>query len=130
MTGQDFPDDFCLCEKQTIKSEILNQERILFIYLPTDYNKDTTNPYPFIKVSIQSMISEFLQKNNEIDLIHEHGLESFDINVLEKHRTLIEKIVSLIRFSFDDNYIASISSKVRHFYDIYYLLQDLETLYT
>src|SRR6056297_465393 len=44
--SQDFPDDFCLCKKQTIKSEILNQERILFVYLPTDYYKDTTKTYP------------------------------------------------------------------------------------
>lgn len=49
--SQDFPDDFCLCEKQTIKSEILNQERILFVYLPTDYNEDTTITYPVHYIS-------------------------------------------------------------------------------
>ena len=33
-------------------------------------------------------------------------------------------MVSLVRFSFDDKPIESISSKIRHFYDLYYLLQD------
>jgi len=84
------------------------------------------NPYPYLKVSIQSMIGEFLQKNNETDLIHKYGLESFEVNVLDKKRTLLEKIVSLIRFSFDDNPVESIGSKIRHFYDIYYLLKDIE----
>ena len=41
-----------------------------------------------------------------------------------KEQTLIEKLVSLIRFSFDENPVESISGKIRHFYDLYYLLQD------
>ncbi|MFC2138956.1 nucleotidyl transferase AbiEii/AbiGii toxin family protein [Bacteroidota bacterium] len=85
------------------------------------------NPYPYVKVSIQSMVGEFLQKNNQNELIKKYGLEPFELYVLDKKRTLIEKIVSLIRFSFDENYIDSISSKIRHFYDIYYLLQDSES---
>lgn len=85
------------------------------------------NPYPYVKVSIQSMVGEFLQNNNQTELISKYGLEPFELYVLDKKRTLIEKIVSLIRFSFGDNYIDSIASKIRHFYDIYYLLQDSET---
>jgi len=44
--GQDFPDDFYNSEKKIIKSEILNSDRLLFIYLPTNYDKDTTKSYP------------------------------------------------------------------------------------
>jgi hypothetical protein len=84
------------------------------------------NHYPYVKVSIQSMVGEFLQNNNQTELIGKYGLEPFELYVLDKKRTLIEKIVSLIRFSFDDNYIDSIASKIRHFYDIFYLLQDSE----
>lgn len=49
--SQEFPDEFCSCEKQTINSETLNQERTLFIYLPTDYYKDTVRTYPVHYVS-------------------------------------------------------------------------------
>lgn len=43
-----------------------------------------------------------------------------------KKQTLIEKIVSLIRFSFDKDVNESIASKIRHFYDIHFLLLDKE----
>lgn len=35
-------------------------------------------------------------------------------------------MVSLIRFSYDTNPVVSIASKIRHFYDLYYLLTDSE----
>jgi predicted alpha/beta superfamily hydrolase len=43
---QDFPDDFYNSEKQIINSMILNEDRLLFIYLPTEYYDDTTKYYP------------------------------------------------------------------------------------
>ena len=49
--SQDFPDEFCTCEKQTIQSKILDQDRIIFIYLPTDYYQDTSQKYPVHYVS-------------------------------------------------------------------------------
>ena len=48
----------------------------------------------------------------------------FELNVLDKRRTLCEKVVSLIRFSFDDDTVAGVTSKIRHFYDLYYLMRD------
>jgi len=41
------------------------------------------NPYPYLKVSIQSMIGEFLQNNNQNDIIKKNDLEAFEINVLD-----------------------------------------------
>ncbi len=82
------------------------------------------NPFPYRKVSIQSMIGEYLQEQNQKTLIEKYGLEAYEVNVLDKEQTLIEKMVSLIRFSFDTNPIESISGKIRHFYDLYHLLQD------
>jgi hypothetical protein len=82
------------------------------------------NPFPYHKVCIQSMIGEYLQSQNQDELVKKYGLGSFDVNVLDKEQTLIEKLVSLIRFSFDESPIESISGKIRHFYDLYYLLQD------
>lgn len=82
------------------------------------------NPFPFNKVGIQSMIGEYLQSQDQDDLVKQYDLSGFSINVLDKEQTLIEKLVSLMRFSFHKNPIESISGKIRHFYDLYYLLQD------
>ncbi|MGQ1786317.1 MULTISPECIES: nucleotidyl transferase AbiEii/AbiGii toxin family protein [unclassified Saccharicrinis] len=82
------------------------------------------NPFPYNKVGIQSMIGEYLQSQNQDELVKKYDLAAFKVNVLDKEQTLIEKLVSLIRFSFDENPIESISGKIRHFYDLYYLLQD------
>lgn len=82
------------------------------------------NPFPYHKVGIQSMIGEYLQSQGQDELVKKYDLEAFEVNVLDKEQTLIEKLVSLIRFSFDENPNESISAKIRHFYDLYYLLQD------
>jgi len=39
---------------------------------------------------------------------------------------MIEKLVSLIRFSFSENPIVAIASKIRHFYDLYFLTNDAQ----
>ncbi|MEA3391851.1 MAG: nucleotidyl transferase AbiEii/AbiGii toxin family protein, partial [Candidatus Marinimicrobia bacterium] len=47
----------------------------------------------------------------------------FNVQVLEPRRTICEKIMSLVRFSYDENPIDALSKKVRHTYDLYQLLQ-------
>ena len=84
------------------------------------------NPFPYEKRSISSLISLSLTLNNQNDLIKKYELLPFSINVLDKKQTLIEKLVSLIRFSFDKDPIVSISGKIRHFYDLYFLYNDKE----
>lgn len=84
------------------------------------------NPFPYSRASIQSMIGGYLESHNQTELIKKYGLDAFEVNVLNKEQTLIEKLVSLIRFSFADNSVESISGKIRHFYDLYYLLNDEE----
>ncbi len=86
------------------------------------------NPFPYSKTSIQSMIGEYFQKLNQSDFIEKYNLDSFEVNVLSKEQTMIEKIVSLIRFSYYEKPIESISSKIRHFYDLYYLLKDEDVI--
>jgi len=53
-------------------------------------------------------------------MIEQYELKPFLINVLDKRRTIIEKLVSLIRFSFEDDIQKALASKIRHFYDLYY----------
>ena len=72
------------------------------------------------------MIGEFFQDSKQQEMIKRYGLASFSINILDKKQTLIEKLVSLIRFSFAKDPIATLSSKIRHFYDLYYLVNDPE----
>ncbi len=80
------------------------------------------NPYPFVQMEMDSIITQYLREIEQQDAILEYDLESFSINVLDSRQTLIEKLVSLIRFSHLG--VDGLSSKIRHFYDIYYLMQD------
>ena len=84
------------------------------------------NPYPYINKEISSFLTEYLVTIGRIDLIEQYNLKSFLINVLDKRRTIVEKLVSLFRFSFEANSVKSLSSKIRHFYDLYYLINDDE----
>jgi len=82
------------------------------------------NPFPYHYRSIQSMVYDFLKQTGNTKIIRQYDLQSFQINVLDKEQTLLEKLVSLFRFSFDSNPIESMKKKVRHFYDLYYLMND------
>lgn len=84
------------------------------------------NPFPYQQCSIKSFIYDFLKETNNSKYIEEYSLQPFTINVLKKDQTLLEKLISLIRFSFEENAVQSISTKIRHFYDLYYLMNDSE----
>ena len=84
------------------------------------------NPIPFQRLSIKSFVFDFLTQTGNERYIDENDLQPFEVNVLDKKQTLLEKLVSLIRFSFEVNPVESISKKIRHFYDIYFLLNDPE----
>jgi len=82
------------------------------------------NPNPYQRLRIGSLVKDFLEESNNFGYIEDYGLTPFNLNVLRKEQTLIEKVVSLIRCSFDENPIESISNKIRHFYDLYFLVND------
>ncbi|MBN2681926.1 MAG: nucleotidyl transferase AbiEii/AbiGii toxin family protein [Bacteroidales bacterium] len=82
------------------------------------------NPFPYEKKEINSLIGISLAMNNQLDLLRKYELLPFKINVLDKRQTLNEKLVSLLRFSFEDNPVDGISGKIRHFYDLHFLLRD------
>ena len=85
-----------------------------------------SNPFPYQQCTIKSFIYDFLEETNNSKYIEQYALQPFTINVLKKEQTLLEKLVSLIRFSYSDNAVQSISTKIRHFYDLYYLINDPE----
>lgn len=84
------------------------------------------NPFPFKRLTIKSFVFDFLTQTGNEKYIELYSLEPFEVNVLNKERTLLEKMVSLVRFSFEGNPIESISKKIRHFYDLYFLITDDE----
>ena len=84
------------------------------------------NPYPYQNIEISSFAYDYLAMHMANDIIIEFGLQPFRIKVLDKRTTMTEKMVSLIRFSLAGNPITELEAKIRHFYDLHYLLQDPE----
>ena len=82
------------------------------------------NPFPFQSLIIKSLLYDFLSQTGNKNIIEQYDLHPFKINVLNKEQTLMEKLISLIRFSFEENVVESISQKIRHFYDLYFLMND------
>lgn len=76
---------------------------------------------------ISSFLTDFIIQSGNEELIEEYELQPFEVTVLDKKRTLTEKLVSLIRCSLADNPLPELSAKIRHFYDLYFLLHDNET---
>jgi len=84
------------------------------------------NPFPYQRLTIKSFAFDFLMQSGNENYIEKYDLQSFEVNVLSKEQTLLEKTVSLIRFSFEENAIESIIKKIRHFYDLYFLMNNPE----
>jgi predicted nucleotidyltransferase component of viral defense system len=82
------------------------------------------NPFPYKRLPIKSMVFDFLIQTKNEKYIEQYDLHSFEVNVLSKEQTILEKMASLIRFSFKENTVESISEKIRHFYDLYYLMNN------
>ncbi len=81
------------------------------------------DPVPNEIHQIRSIIAEFLEETGNPEAINYYNLRPFKLNVLVPRPTLIEKILSIIRLSYFEDGIDRIRSKVRHFYDIYFLAE-------
>jgi predicted nucleotidyltransferase component of viral defense system len=81
------------------------------------------NPFPYQKQPIDSMVYHFLIQTNNKAIVDEYHLNPVELNVLNIEQTLLEKLISLLRYSFNEHAVASLSNKIRHFYDIYFLMQ-------
>lgn len=79
------------------------------------------NPYPYRKVRMGSMLTDFLLQSGRSDLVYEYGMDTFEVNVLDLKRTAAEKLVSLLRHSLADDYVPELRAKIRHFYDLHFL---------
>ncbi|WP_291131164.1 nucleotidyl transferase AbiEii/AbiGii toxin family protein [Flavobacterium sp. UBA7682] len=81
---------------------------------------------PYTNAMVTSFVAEMMKANNQEALIEQYGLQPFEVLVLSLERTLCEKIMSLMRFSFTEDPITDLNNKIRHVYDIYKLLDNKE----
>jgi len=79
---------------------------------------------PYTKRIISSFIYEMMQITGQMDIAKENELLPFEVLVMEPKRTLCEKIMSLVRFSYTENPLEDLKKKVRHIYDLHQLLQE------
>lgn len=78
---------------------------------------------PYTTRSIVSFVGQMMMDNKQSDLAEEKGLLPFDLLALEPIRTICEKIMSLVRFSYGENPIDDLKKKIRHIYDLHQLLK-------
>ncbi|MFM9826143.1 nucleotidyl transferase AbiEii/AbiGii toxin family protein [Flavobacterium sp.] len=81
---------------------------------------------PYTTATVSSFVTEMMKANNQEALIEEYKLNPFEVQVLSLVRTLCEKIMSLMRFSFTNDPITDLNNKIRHVYDIDKLLDNKE----
>jgi hypothetical protein len=81
---------------------------------------------PYTTKVVSSFVGDMMLNNGQSEIAKENGLSPFDVLVLEPTRTLCEKIMSLVRFSYGENPIEDLKQKIRHTYDLHQLLQQKE----
>ncbi|MEO6832937.1 MAG: nucleotidyl transferase AbiEii/AbiGii toxin family protein [Chitinophagaceae bacterium] len=77
---------------------------------------------PYTTKSIASFVGNMMLTNGRTVLAKEKGLLPFGAYVLIPTRTICEKIMSLVRFSYGENPIEDLKKKIRHTYDLHQLL--------
>lgn len=77
---------------------------------------------PHETATIDCFIAEMMRNTKQFALIETYNLAPFTIQVLSTRRTLCEKIMSLIRFSYSETAIIDLNNKIRHIYDIHKML--------
>jgi hypothetical protein len=83
---------------------------------------------PFTTKSIVSFVGNMMINNGQIEIAKDNSLLPFDLLVLEPIRTICEKLMSLVRFSYSKTPINDLKKKIRHTYDLYHLLKQKEFL--
>ena len=81
---------------------------------------------PYTKKGVSSFIGNMMIDNGQSKIAEEYGLLPFDVLVLEPIRTLCEKVMSLVRFSYGEDPVEDLKKKIRHSYDLHQLLLQKE----
>ena len=84
------------------------------------------NPFPYKKMPVSSFISDYIKDYNPT-LVDEFEMGEFTVNVLDLSRTFVEKVLALVRASYQgDSSFNELSNKIRHVYDISRLMESKE----
>ena len=78
---------------------------------------------PYHSQQINSYIGEMMLAENQETLVLRYKMHAFEVNAMHVNRTLCEKIMSLVRFSYGANSLQQLKDKIRHTYDIHQLLK-------
>ncbi|MEJ2682142.1 MAG: nucleotidyl transferase AbiEii/AbiGii toxin family protein [Gammaproteobacteria bacterium] len=81
-----------------------------------------TRPEPFEPLEIQSLIAEVLVEQSLDDIVGQYALQPFKINVLSIKRTLVEKLLGVVKDSYKDDPVAALAKRIRHLYDLHFIL--------
>lgn len=74
--------------------------------------------------TVNSYIGEMMEISGQQNIAAEYDMLPFEVQVLAVERTLCEKIMSLVRFSFSEAPYTNLANKIRHVYDLHQMLQD------
>ncbi|MBF0300550.1 MAG: nucleotidyl transferase AbiEii/AbiGii toxin family protein [Oligoflexia bacterium] len=81
------------------------------------------NPFPHDRMIVSSFIGDYIKDYNPT-LLTEYGISDFSVNVLDLRRTFVEKILALVRASYQgDSDLSELRNKIRHIYDIARLME-------
>ena len=86
------------------------------------------HPNPFEKKEVNTFLYDYLKENDFDEVIEKYDLRPFEINVLSIKRTLIDKIVSLVRMSYEKD-LNELTTKTRHLYDLHLTYADMKEFY-
>lgn len=81
---------------------------------------------PYTTKSLVSFVGNMMLTTGQEAMAVQNQLLPFDLLALEPTRTICEKIMSLVRFSYGENPIDDLKKKIRHTYDLHQLLQQKE----
>lgn len=86
---------------------------------------------PLIKEKVSSFLYQMMLAKGQEQIAEEYGLLPFEVSILAPIRTVCEKIMSLVRFSYTDTPIIDLKNKIRHVYDLHLLLaqQDISAFF-
>ncbi|MDX1956274.1 MAG: nucleotidyl transferase AbiEii/AbiGii toxin family protein [Chitinophagaceae bacterium] len=79
---------------------------------------------PSSLVNMNSFVGDMMQETGQVAMAMENELMPFEVRVLAPERTLCEKIMSLVRFSYGPLPLDDLKNKIRHTYDLHQLLKE------
>jgi len=81
---------------------------------------------PHTTKSICSYVGQAMLENEQASIAKKHELMPFEVKVMTPNRTICEKIMSLVRFSYSKDPVEDLKKKIRHIYDLHQLLSRTE----